>query len=236
MQPPRRRRKTFSDGHISGTQHHHTCVPIAVQPETLSIPVGLTVLHQESTSVTSMRKCAFFQEVGTFLLLCVYFTQGQTTGLQEARRSERVLQVMDRFQIGESKIVFTGTVIELIYPLNDLVADGSVSTTLFSDRDCSVDISGNDYLVPTIVFDENPNPDGTKNREVTVRYDVDPIKVQETDVWLQDETNQFFISFCMGIHLHDGDAEAVAPSASLDTVIKLQVDLMGGFGVELPVE
>jgi len=167
--------------------------------------------------------------------LCFCFDRGQSIEIQQLTSSRR-LQIMERFQIGESRIVFNGKVIQLIYPVNDLVTEGSVSTTLFNDRDCSVDIMGNDYLVPTIEYDENPNPDGTKNRQVTIRYDVDPVKVQETDVWVQDESDQFFISFCMGFHLHDGDAETEPSSASIDTLVKLQVDLIGDFGADLPVE
>jgi hypothetical protein len=170
------------------------------------------------------------------LTLCVYFIQGQSIEIQQIIPTRALQQVMERFQIGESRIVFTGNVIQLIYPLNDLVAEGSVSTTLFSDGDCSIDILKNDYLVPTIVYDDNPNPSGTKNREVTVRYDVDPVKIQETDVWQQDENNQFFIAFCMGLHLHDGDADTEPPSSSLDTLVRLQVDLIGDFGAVLPVE
>jgi hypothetical protein len=170
------------------------------------------------------------------LPLCVYFIHGQSIDIQEFIPPRELQEVMERFQIGESRIVFTGNVIQLIYPLNDLVAEGSVSTTLFSDDDCSVDILENDYLVPSILFDENPNPSGTKNREVTVRYDVDPVKIQETDVWQQDESNQFFIAFCMGLHLHDGDAETEPEESSLDTLVRLQVDLIGDFGAELPVK
>jgi hypothetical protein len=182
-----------------------------------------------------MKRHPYFPILAVWLTLCVYFIHGQSIEIHKVTPSTRFLQVMERFQIGESRIVFTGDVIQLIFPLSDLVPDGSVSTTLFSDRDCSVDILGNDYLVPTIIYDENPNPDGTKNREVTVRYDVDPIKIQETAVWVQDEDNQFFMSFCMGFHLHDGGLDT-KPSASLDTLVRLQVDLIGDFGAEIPVK
>lgn len=149
---------------------------------------------------------------------------------------QRILQAaaLDRFQIGDSRITFGGTVIQLIYPLNDLVSDGSVSTQTFL-ADCETNITGNDFLVPSIIYDDNPAPDGTKNRQVTVRYDVDPTAIQETEVWVQDEKKQFFMNFCMSLSLHEGDAETTMEKASLETVVRLQVDLVGDFGVEVDV-
>lgn len=170
-----------------------------------------------------------------FLTLCTFFHYSQSSAIPENEHA-RLLQVMERFQIGESRITFAGILIQLIFPLNDLVPDGSVSTTIFSDDQCSVDIGGNDYLMPSIEYDDNPNPDGTKNRLVTIRYDVDPIKIQDTAVWRQDETSQFFMYFCMGLRLHEGDAETTRISSSIETVVKLQVDLVGDFGADLPVE
>jgi hypothetical protein len=150
--------------------------------------------------------------------------------------AQRTLQeVLDRFEIGESIITFAGTVIQLIFPLNDEVSDGSVSTTIFSDNDCSVDITENEYIVPTIIYDDNPNPDGTKNRRVTVRYDVDPTLIQSTDVWVQNENSQFFMNFCMSLSLHQGDAETSDPISTLETTVRLQVDLVGDFGNEFEV-
>lgn len=145
---------------------------------------------------------------------------------------QRLLQGLGRYDIGESVISYSGTVIQLKFPLSDEVPDGSVSATTYSDTDCSVNITGNNFLVPTIVYDANPNPDGTKNREVTVRYDIDAQGIQKSAVWVQDVSNQFFINFCMSIDLHSGDANTTAVSQTQETVVQLKVDFMGGFATE----
>lgn len=147
----------------------------------------------------------------------------------------RSLQALDRYKAGEAEIQFAGTVVQLIFPMNDQVPDGSVSTQLFSDSDCSVDISGNDYLVPTIIYDDNPNPDGTKNRQVTIKYDIDPEGIQKSDVWVQDSNDQYFMNFCMSVQLHTGDAETTQVMGTLETVVRLKVDLVGDFGVAVDV-
>ncbi len=148
---------------------------------------------------------------------------------------QRRLETLGRYDIGVSKISYTGTVIQLIFPISDQVPDNSVSATTFSDSDCSVDITGNDFLVPTIIYDENPDPDGTKNREVTIRYDIDPEGIQKSAVWVQDEQNQFFMNFCVSISLHSGDAETTSVSKTTETLVQLQVDLIGDFGTEMQV-
>lgn len=148
----------------------------------------------------------------------------------------RLLQVLDRYEIGEPEITFAGKVVQLFFPLADNVPDGSVSVTTFSDTDCSVDITGNDYIVPTLVYDDNPSPDGTKNREVLLRYDVDPIKIQATDVYVQNDREQFFMNFCVSLGLHNrGVGESPSPIATLETIVRLQVDLLGGFEAEADV-
>ena len=147
----------------------------------------------------------------------------------------RVLQVLDRYEIGEPKIGFAGKVVQLFFPLADSVPDGSVSVITFSDTDCTVDITGNDYIVPSLIYDENQSPDGSKNREVLLQYDVDPIKIQASDVYIQDERDQFFMNFCVSLRLHAGDAESSTPLATLETIVKLQVDFLGGFSQESDV-
>lgn len=177
-----------------------------------------------------------------FILLVRTSNIGSIVGALAKRDSQlrpdvilRRLQTLGRYDIGQSEISYTGAVIQLAFPLSDQVPDGSVSATTFSDSDCSVDITGNSFLVPSIIYDENPNPDGTKNREVIIKYDIDPEGIQTSDVWVQDEQNQFFMNFCMSINLHSGNADTTSVSKTQETVVRLQVDLMGGFGTEMDV-
>jgi hypothetical protein len=120
---------------------------------------------------------------------------------------DRILQkILTRYEIGESRLTFRGTMVNLVFPVSDLVPDGSISITTYSDTDCTVDITGNDFLVSNVTYDDNPAPDGSKNRDVNLLYTIDPTGIQQSDVWTQDENSQFFMNFCIGINLHPGDA------------------------------
>jgi hypothetical protein len=155
-------------------------------------------------------------------------TQSLIRSLQDA---------LGRYDIGENRINFQGTTVTMIYPLSDLVPDNSIVLTTYSDSDCTVDISDNDFIVPEIIYDDNPLPDGTKNREVTIHYTIDPIKVQGSDIWVQRSDDQFFMNFCVGLSLSTGDVSdpnSVSISG-IDTVVLLQVDLLGDFGAEVVV-
>lgn len=144
--------------------------------------------------------------------------------------------VLDRYQVGESTINFDGMNVELVYPLSDLVPDDSVSIKTFSDTDCTVDITGNTYLFNEITYDDNPNPTGEKNREVTVTYSFDPSEIKDKDVWVR-EGESIFLSFCTAIVLHTGPISDPnsGPMVQLDTSVYLQVDFEGGFAEEFPV-
>jgi hypothetical protein len=149
---------------------------------------------------------------------------------------DRILQeILTRYQIGESRMHFQGTIVNLIFPVSDLVPDGSISITTYSDTDCTVDITGNDFLVSNVTYDDNPAPDGSKNRDVNIMYIIEPTGIQQSDVWTQDENSQFFMNFCIGINLHTGDANTTNAMTSLETVVLLQVDLLGDFGSEFVV-
>jgi hypothetical protein len=145
--------------------------------------------------------------------------------------------VLDRYQVGESTINFQGTTIELVYPLSDLLPDNTLVIQTFSDSDCSVDISDNTYLVPTITYDDNPDPTGEKNREVSVLYTIDPKEIQNHPVWIQESSATAFVSFCTAINLYNGDISDPnsGPMARLDTLVYLQVNFEGGFAAEVPV-
>lgn len=148
----------------------------------------------------------------------------------------RVLQTLGRYDIGSPVIEFEGKVITLAFPLSDQVPDGTVSAKTFSDTTCTVDITGNDFLVPTILYDDDLSSDGDgNNREVSVRYDIHPNKIQQSDVWVQHENDQFFMEFCMRLRLHAGNATTTPSIASVDTTVLLQVDLLGGFASEFSV-
>jgi hypothetical protein len=127
--------------------------------------------------------------------------------------------------------------VTLVYPLSDLVPNNTVVLITYSDTECSVNVDGNDFIVPDILYDENPLPDGTKNREVTIHYTIDPVKVQESDIWVQRSDDQFFMNFCVGLGLSTGDVSDPnsAVIAQIDTVVLLRVDLLGAFGTELNV-
>ena len=150
---------------------------------------------------------------------------------QEQRSLQLGTGVLERYQVGQSKIDFTGVYIELIYPVSDMVPDNSIEVVTFSDTGCSVDITGNNYLKPEITYDDNPNPTGEKNRFVTVVYTIDPKEIQDEAVWIEKADSTVFLSFCSAIKLYNGDISDpnAAAMATLDTNIYLQVNFEGGF-------
>lgn len=183
----------------------------------------------------------FLSKALWFLTFSKLLIRAASQKVSQAANSEsldqhRVLQVLKRYEIGSPAIQFAGTIVNVVFPLSDQVPDGSVSTKTFSDTECSVDISRNDFLISTILYDENPSMDGTTLREVTVRYDIDPLKIQQSDVWIQNDNVQFFLQFCMSIHLHTGNASTTPALSSVDTVVLVQVDLRGNFTAEPVVE
>jgi hypothetical protein len=147
----------------------------------------------------------------------------------------RLLQeALDRYEIGESRIIFAGKSVTLIFPVSDMNEDGSVEIATYSDDQCSVNIEGNDYLMPEIRYDTNPNPDGSKNREITIHYTISPELIQLSDLWLQTDDDTFYIQFCISFSLKlNPDA---APIANIETIVKLQVDLVGDFGESVNVK
>lgn len=160
-----------------------------------------------------------------------------TTTMIETRKLQLGTGVLDRYQVGESTIDFYGMAIKFVYPLSDLVPDDSISIKTYSDTDCSVDISDNTYLTHEIKYDDNPDPTGEKNREVTVIYTFDPEEIRDKDVWVRDENNQVFLTFCTGIVLHTAPLSdpISGPFTQLDTTVFLEVNLEGGFAEEFPV-
>jgi hypothetical protein len=88
-----------------------------------------------------------------------------------------------------------------------------------------------------ISYDDNPNPTGEKNREVTVTYTIDPNEIRDEDVWIDNSDGTVYLSFCTAINLYTGPINdpGSGPYSKLDTVVNLQVDFEGGWDVELPV-
>jgi hypothetical protein len=136
-----------------------------------------------------------------------------------------------RYEIGDSRIIFGGTTVRLIFPVSSLVPNNTIEIFTYSDLDCTTDISDNDFLVPEITYDTNPTPDEFTNREVTIDYTIEPTLIQASDVWHQDEDDQFFMKFCMGFGLMSGDVSDPdsVTLASIDTGVILEVKLMGDF-------
>ncbi|KAL3920810.1 MAG: hypothetical protein SGILL_003071, partial [Bacillariaceae sp.] len=155
----------------------------------------------------------------------------------QGRKLQLGTGLLDRYQVGESTIDFNGMEIEFRYPLSDLVPDNSVVITTYSDSDCSIDISANNYLVPEITYDDNPNPSGEKNREVTVVYTIEPFEIKGKDVWVDNDDGTVLLNFCSAINLYTGDISdpSSGPYSRLDTLVSLQVDFEGGLEAELPV-
>ena len=148
-------------------------------------------------------------------------------------------EVCDRYEIGESEILYAGTTVSLKFPVSDLVPDDTIEILTFSDQDCSVDITGNDYLVPELIYDEvSGDPTGEKDRNVEALYTFNPVKITDKDVWVErDEGQTIFFSFCMAVNLLSGPVgeEGSRPMSRLDTLVFIRVDFEGNFGVELNV-
>lgn len=197
------------------------------------------IIERNTVKPKSIKKMRKTMRILTALMLlsCLQANATNHARIYGAEMENRVtirdLQVLDRYEIGEPTIRFAGKVVQLVFSLADEVPDGSVSVITFSDPECTVDVTGNDYLVPTILYDDNPAPDGTKNREVVLRYDIDPEEIQKTEVFFQDDKDQFFMNFCASLRLHDGDADGSNPIVTLETGVLLQVDLLGDFSEEV---
>lgn len=196
-----------------------------------SVAATMTTLTMTTTTTTTPNNNATSMN-GAIAAKTTTTTTTTTRGLQLGTG------VLERFEVGESTIEYSGTVIKLVYPVSDLVPDGTIGIQTFSDRDCSVDITGNDYLFNEIRYDENPNPTGEKNREIEVTYAFDPRKIEDKDVWVEkDNGSQYFLSFCTAINLLNkpADEEGSFSMARLDTLVFIQVEFEGGFGEQVNV-
>jgi hypothetical protein len=196
-----------------------------------AIIVRQTKLEQFS-ALDSRMKYNRLLTSSALLAVCSSFVRG-TEAMED---SGRFLQ-LDRYAIGDSSIDFGGTSVTLIFPLSSLVPNNTVEIITFSDLDCTVDISDNDFLVLDLIYDSNPAPDEFTDREVTLHYTIEPGLMQTSDVWHQDQDDQYFMKFCVGFSLKSGDISDPdsVTIAGIDTGVILQVDLLGDFAGSVPV-
>jgi hypothetical protein len=197
-----------------------------------TIIVRQTKLEQFNSLDSQMKYNTLLTSLALLLAVCSSFVKGSET-IEDAGR---FLQ-LDRYEIGDSSIDFGGTTVTLIFPLSSLVPNNTVEIVTFSDLDCTTDITGNDFLVLEIFYDENPAPDEFTDREVTLHYTIEPGLMQTSDVWHQDADDQYFMKFCVGFSLKSGeitDPDSVTIS-SMDIGVILQVDLLGDFSAAVPV-
>lgn len=128
-------------------------------------------------------------------------------------------EVLERWQIGNSELDYRGSKITLRYPISDLVPDNTAEIMTFSDEECVDSIFGNDYLVPQMSWDSNPNPDGTKNREVTISYTLDYEKIKNSPVYTEVSEGKLKIQFCVTFVLLNG----ATPMSALATGVAVEV-------------
>ena len=141
--------------------------------------------------------------------------------------------VLGRYEIGNSTLVYGGMNISMEFQLNDLVPENTVQVTTYSDSACTINITNNTYMVQSLLWGPSTSPDGTKNRNMTVLYQVDPASIKTSPVWKEQGANQYFVSFCVEVALYSGDVynPSSAQIISVDTTADIRVDLLGNFGV-----
>jgi hypothetical protein len=148
--------------------------------------------------------------------------------------STNAQDVLGEYEIGPNRMQYYANKIDLYFPVNDLVADGAVSVLTFSDSDCSVSIVGNDYLVPEITYDSNPNPTGSSNREIKVQYTIDYDLVEDaSSVYTQLSKGEFKLNFCVSFILLSGPGGN--PLSAIDTEITVELKMDDKFGEEVQV-
>jgi hypothetical protein len=147
--------------------------------------------------------------------------------------STNAQDVLGEYEIGVNRMQYYSNKIDLYFPLNDLVADGAVSVLTFSDTECSVSIVGNEYLVPEILYDENPNPTGLSNREVKVEYTIDYNLIKDASIYTQLSKGEFKLDFCISFILLRGPGGN--PLSAVDTEITVELKFDDKFGEEIQV-
>ena len=145
-------------------------------------------------------------------------------------------ETLGQYEIGPSTLFYFGTSINLDFTLNALVEEETVAIKLYSDSDCTQDITDSDYLVPELIFDQDFVQNSTSVRPMRVQLTINEGQIKTSPVW-QERDDQFFIFFCTKVSLYTGnvtDPGAVEISI-LETLSQIKVDLVGGFGVDVNV-
>jgi hypothetical protein len=146
-------------------------------------------------------------------------------------------ETLGQFDIGPSTLFYFGTTLHLDFTLNAMVKEETVSFVLYSDYDCTQEITDNDYLVPEVIFDQDFVQNSTSVRPMRVQFTINQQLMKASPVWQERGDDQFFIFFCSKVSLYTGnvtDPGAVEISI-LETLSEIKVDLLGDFGVEVNV-
>lgn len=140
---------------------------------------------------------------------------------------------LDRYEIGETFMEYSGSSIVLSYTVSDLLPDNTVDVATYSDPQCTDSIDNSDYLVPVVVYDDNPDPTGLKSRIVKVKYVIDYFKIQDSPVYSKED-NSIHIDFCTKFILMSDDGNKAV--STINGVVNFKLDDTGNFGGEFDLE
>jgi hypothetical protein len=147
-------------------------------------------------------------------------------------------ETLGPYDIGPSTLAYGGTSISLEFTLNALVEEETVGFKLYSDSDCTQDITDNDYLMPELIFDQDFVQDPTGVRPMRAQLTVNQQRIQTSPVWQQRAgADQFFIFFCSKVSLYTGNITdpGAFEISTLETLSEIRVDLLGDFGAVVNV-
>jgi hypothetical protein len=145
---------------------------------------------------------------------------------------------LGQYDIGPSTLYYFGTSINLDFTLNALVEEGTVGLKLYSDSDCTQEITDNDYLTPELIFDQDFVQNSTSVRPMRVQLTIIEQRIKQSPVW-QERDDQFFIFFCTKVSLYTADPTSDSGAfaiSTLETLSQIKVDLVGDFGVDVNVD
>eukprot|EP00980_Cylindrotheca_fusiformis_P013314 scaffold3389_cov119-Cylindrotheca_fusiformis.AAC.6 len=141
--------------------------------------------------------------------------------------------VLEQYEIGQNRMRYYSNKIDLYFPVNSMVADGTAAVVTFSDSDCSESIVGNDYLVPEIAYDDNYDPNGLSNREIKVQYTINYEVVEDSPVYTSISDGESKVDFCVSFILLSGVGGQ--PISAIDTEISVLLKWDDTFGEEVNV-
>jgi hypothetical protein len=146
-------------------------------------------------------------------------------------------ETLGQYDIGASTLKYFGTAIALEFTLNALVEEETVGFKLYSDSDCTQEITDNDYLMPELIFDQDFVKNSTGVRPMKALLTINQQGITTSPVWQQRADDQFFIFFCSKVSLYTGNITdpGAFEISILETLSEIKVDLLGDFGVEVNV-